>query len=377
MILPTRSRALVGLFLVAALGCEGVMAAQFSLPSLSWSATDIVVATQGTAVDGNLDGNFEVIETWRGSLEKGAELSVPRLSKPAVYGGTEVPRGGSVVFFLREVRPGGQGDVRSSTDTWKAAGECLEVSITWLRRGRVFAFFPAERPQVGFGGAGTFDSVNLRGWSTLAFVRERVAAVSRARQPLTEIADLPDSEQRVTKIIPYLKWTGKDHYCMQREAFRVLTGCGASAIPHLRSLLKEETYKTSRTSRQDDILVAMATNEPETIGPVFVDLLQEDLEFWKALEGIPEPDHSLAKRYMIGRELIRYLALMGFKESRETILRTMEFWQSAPGLEESISRSKMTKYGEVALERLNATPKNKRITNPSSRRLLGIYRRKR
>ncbi|MCD6051618.1 MAG: hypothetical protein K0Q55_3027, partial [Verrucomicrobia bacterium] len=49
----------------------------FRLESSAWRATDIVVVTEGDLIDGNLD----VLETWKGTLSPGAVLSLKELGK--------------------------------------------------------------------------------------------------------------------------------------------------------------------------------------------------------------------------------------------------------------------------------------------------------
>lgn len=276
-----------------------------------------------------------------------------------------------MIFLLRKVPPSGPVFVRSSTGTWMGAGgERFETSIISIceRNGRVSAILPEEPREArrdlwkqDFNEPAnewrTKNPVVRREWTTLSHFRRQVDAGNRVRKPLTEIENIPEPELRAARIAPYLKWTGEDHshtVFMQREALDALSACGASAIPHLRNLLRDDAYQGS--SRKD-ILRIMATNEPEEFAPVFVDILRADLEFWTGLEGVPDRSHSLVNRHLIGRELIRSLALMGLQESRETIQRTLKFWQSAPDLDKAISRSKMTDCCEAALKTLDTGAK--------------------
>jgi hypothetical protein len=354
--------------------------------SLLWSATDIVMVTEGDTVD----DKFEVVEVWRGKMEKGTELRIPRLSAPsddpripglALTRLPHLPRGGKMIFLLRKGTPGAPWDVRSSANTWYVAGKFFEASIVCDRNGGVSTFLP-EEPQDQSGWAvqrpvhdwRTRHPVARREWTTLSYFRMQVAACNRVRKPLTEIENIPEPDLRAARIVPYLTWTGEanDTPLMQREAFRVLTGCGAPAIPQLRALLRDGTCKVSS---QENIVGVMATNQPKAIGPVFVDMLREDLEFWKAIEEAQDRDHPLGNRYQTGRILIRSLAVMGFQESRETIQRTLEFWQARPDLEKAApSRSTMTSYCEAALKALDARGHKRRIGN-DVRAVLGLPRR--
>src|SRR6185369_5181374 len=47
----------------------------FDPDGCSWRATDIVVVTEGSQID----GNFKVLETWKGDLKPGQTIRVPEL----------------------------------------------------------------------------------------------------------------------------------------------------------------------------------------------------------------------------------------------------------------------------------------------------------
>lgn len=49
----------------------------FSPEGCSWRASDIVVVTEGSQID----GKFQVLETWKGDLKPGETISVPELAQ--------------------------------------------------------------------------------------------------------------------------------------------------------------------------------------------------------------------------------------------------------------------------------------------------------
>src|SRR5262245_709907 len=48
----------------------------FSLDAVAWQATHIVVATEGQKIDGEL----EILESWKGDLKKGDRIRIPELA---------------------------------------------------------------------------------------------------------------------------------------------------------------------------------------------------------------------------------------------------------------------------------------------------------
>src|ERR1700740_2175702 len=70
------ARSLSALLLFCAAGVSAELLPQFQLDTCAWNATDVVMVTEGAAIDGEV----EVLETWKGALHPGEKLTLPELA---------------------------------------------------------------------------------------------------------------------------------------------------------------------------------------------------------------------------------------------------------------------------------------------------------
>src|SRR5438105_4811093 len=100
-------------FLVAEARCCGFPAPSFGLETCAWEATHIILVKAGEKID----GNFEVVESWKGGLRKGDHVLIPELAefapeeeriiKPRLFqktidGPTHVTCSRMVLFLIRK-----------------------------------------------------------------------------------------------------------------------------------------------------------------------------------------------------------------------------------------------------------------------------------
>ena len=143
----------------------------FSPEGCSWRATDIVVVTEGAQID----GNFTVIETWKGDLKPGETISVPELGQfkeqdaRLIYSepwsdNKELQRryvsGERMILFLRDARKPQDfgededddtqtGTSETRTSRWKPTnpmGTEIKYSTAWIENGKVYCFIQIMNP---------------------------------------------------------------------------------------------------------------------------------------------------------------------------------------------------------------------------------------
>ena len=161
------------LFLLAvSTAASAAIQPSFSSEGCSWRATDIVVVSEGSEID----GNFKVLETWKGDLKPGQTISVPELAQfkgkdaRSVYAdpwvekeGDSRPRyvsGQRMILFLRDANKP-QDDHDSEYDPWRTResdvstsrwkptnpmGTEMKYSTAWVENGKVYCFVQIENP---------------------------------------------------------------------------------------------------------------------------------------------------------------------------------------------------------------------------------------
>lgn len=145
-------------FLLCALNSYAGIRPSFSLDYSAWNATHIIVATEGEEID----GNFTVLESLKGSLGYGETISIQELSnfksessRQVKEGYSEIPiaskfvTGAKMILFLRA-------NPKSKT-IWESADfyKDFKTSVLWIEGEQTFAFIQTMNPGnsvlVGYG----------------------------------------------------------------------------------------------------------------------------------------------------------------------------------------------------------------------------------
>jgi len=223
----------------------------FSPEGCSWRATDIVVVTEGSQID----GDFTVIETWKGDLKPGETISVPELGQfkekdaRLIYSGPwsdkedAQPRyvsGERMILFLRDARkakndPEDDDRQKGTSETgdprWKSTnfmGTEMKYSTAWIENGKVYCFIQIMNPG---------DSV-LVSLGPETELKTEVDCVVSTQTSLNTALAITDVSARAESLEPFAKdsirWASD-------RAFAGLTECGEAALPVLRRMLKDES----------------------------------------------------------------------------------------------------------------------------------------
>ncbi len=249
----------------------------FVLDHLAWSATDVLVVTEGQRIDGRV----VVTEVWRGDAQVGAELVFPDLAdyegaeRRTIENGWNVlgrgrpgPRlrraevtGGRMVLFL--VREGG---------TLSGDGGHVDTSAAWIEDGDAYALRQVMNP-------GGFVFVHVGSELDL---RARVDELTRSRRAQRVALTLGDPAARVEALTPLLA-----EPAARESTFEALGACGAAAVPLLRTLLTEV--------RQPEIVhhavLALRQAAGTEAAAELAALLDREATFWSAeCPGLPESE---------------------------------------------------------------------------------------
>ena len=330
------------------------------MDSSAWKATDIVVATEY----GLADGKLSVLEAWKGSLVAKDALVVPELRRFAdaenriVKSDHLVPKkegtppvvvsGKRMILFLKRAssQPANQETVRIHWEPVNGFGG-FEVSVVWIKEESAYTFVQEMNP-----GPSQLTSIDY----SETKMKKRVVEVVRLQESLATIAAIPATEERADKAAPYVR---AQNYFACKEAYRILAGCGASAVPVLRKMLQNEPTGGSAT------IDALAAAGGSAVAPEFVQILDSESAFWRARAPTLEKGwwngaglrwsevEPLRDRYCMVLSVLGGLGQMKFEGSRKSVQAFRDYWRSLPQLDDKSGLTQMSQACDEVLKALD------------------------
>lgn len=298
----------------------------FQLEQCSKDATDIVLATEGDKIDGEL----EVLETWRGGLARGEKILIPALAafeEPATraihgdFGPTEDARrhvtGARMVLFLK----------RAGT-RWVAASNWgdMMVSVVWVERDTVYAFQQIVNPG---------DSVLVSLATSEKDFHGKVDKVIAAWAEIARARALQDPVARAHALLPFTRAESSDQ---MESAFDGLATCREAALPTLRAILADES---ATSGPQCYAMKALVKVLGEGAGPELTRIVEKGLAYWKTTGpelksgwwGNPAAD-SATRSYVVVNHALESLTSLRCAACETAVTELRDFWLSLPQLAE-------------------------------------------
>jgi hypothetical protein len=310
----------VALLAVARVAAAGVEPS-FDLETCVRDATHVVVATEGERIDGEL----RVVESWKGDIEPGTQLSLPELgafedeSARAVFPGLAAPSsskgehvsGRRMAIFLCKT---GSGLVSANP-----ASDDARFATVWLEPRGGYVFVQVLNP-----GA----PVLVRKFAGEDELRETIARFRDGWISLGAARGLADPSERVQALTPLVRLGSK---AIAADALDAIADAGAPGAPVLRELLKDEGLGAMR----GDVARALARSQGAAAAPDLVTFLEAELAFWR------ESGPRLARNWAVTTDLwekrvgpaLAAIHLLGaLRQSADVIARFREVWKSTPTL---------------------------------------------
>ncbi|MEZ5979654.1 MAG: hypothetical protein R3F34_15755 [Planctomycetota bacterium] len=239
----------------------------------AWRASDVVVVTEGDAID----GRFDVLEVWRGTLEPGAEVEFPVLAafadaeKRLVRSLERRPdreradlvstvTGARMVLFLARDDAG----ELVLADSWAVEGE---QSVAWIEGGRVFARRQLENPG---------PSVVTDFGTTEAELRttdERLAALRRAFDRMSTFED------PLERALAMRAMCREPFDFVRERAFDELVRVGPTGEAVLRDMVLDAADRTLLPYSVGALARAAGDRAPV----VLTELLGAEIDFWASV----------------------------------------------------------------------------------------------
>ncbi len=310
----------------------------FSLDFETWYATDIVVATEGEAID----GNFQVLEVCKGDLKVGSQLSLSALAQFA----SEERRGVYVPGEGRLFAPGLVTEKAkpktyvSGSRMWLFLSKAMNApqptysasptSVAWIEPTDTYAFQQLSNP-----GPCVLTSLGM----PESQLRARVNDLLQIQQGIANAAALPDPWQRVEALRPFAR---NPHFLVSEAAFAEIGKCGAAALPTLRAMLDDQSLRL----QLHDVFKALGNAGGVAVGPELTRMLETETLFWKQETPHLQDDWLTGNGYGMNpdyRELLFFhagrlggilsaLQKVRYRGSLKAVTQLRNFWVSWPQL---------------------------------------------
>ncbi len=328
----------------------------FNLEHCAWHATDIVLASEGEAIDGRLI----VLKVLAGGLNIGDSITVQELGefnleesrtvRPFLHTSNDkesplVLSGEKLVVFLRRGR-----DTSAKVPAWSPASRFggMKVSAVWIADGHVYGFTQVKNPGPSILTDQSYSEDELE---------QRILSINKTRNDLRACAELPEAQRRA-KVAA--RFVDSPLYYARKEAFRLLAECGDDALPHLRRILRDQ----HKLDLHDKAVKALGIAGGESVVPELIAMLEKELSFWRKTapelkrgwwngKGLEWDDVELLQdRYSVVREILYALRRIKSPACRSAVRDFRDYWRSLPQLEDKSGLDQMSKACDAVLEAL-------------------------
>lgn len=339
--------------------CSAAIRPSFEIRRAAWHATDIVLVRAES-----IGGQFTVIETMKGDLKPGDNLTIPTLkpdgnarslaSYPIKYfysdrdPNTRIPKqaaGDRMFLFLRRQENDKLGE-------WIGASgwDDLKSSTVWIDRGQSYCFIQVMNP-------GPSALVNCG--MDEAKIRSTVTSISEVQRRLQEIGRMEPSlrgKELQSFIASDLRKAPIDRLPDARKfALELIGDCGQACLPQIRDMLHDESF--SRVGAE--LVDAFAKAGRSGIEPELTLTLEGELRYWRSTGPSLSSgwwnldmteDSPLRNRYSKTLELIRVMKGTRSPGAAETVTALRDFWRSLPQLNDPSGLNQMVHQCDQYLE---------------------------
>jgi hypothetical protein len=349
--------------LLLAVPASAAIRPSFHLDDSAWKATHIVLATEGSAIDGKL----EVIESWKGDLAPGSQVTVPALATFADEGRRQVHWFGMqdlpepyvrsvtgakmVLFLIRTGNPPQAGGSVPAPDLWRNASVSssygFDTSVAWIERGEAYTYKQIHNP----------GPTRLVHESSAIEMKLRIACLTMLQSELA-VATRENDPIRVGQA--FREALHLDLFIPAREAIASLGTMGSRSLPTLRSLLHDSTFLPWHSY----VIAALSQLGGQAAAADLRGVIEEELSFWsKEAPGLKEgwwnaepasPREFRREHYERLLQTLRCLPTPARASDRDGIVKIRNLWQATPALAE-IGQGQVVKVCNALLEEPSST----------------------
>jgi hypothetical protein len=313
--------------LLVALLCGAAVHAEslptFHLGSCTHEATHIVVVKTETPSG----GEFRVLGSWKGDLEKGSLLKLPALAKDA--------RGEMVLFLRHDPK-------RAADDQWQSASifKDWQTSVAWLDGDKVTTIQQPRNPGPAY--ATTWPEMESR-----KELKDGVLFYLQTEQAFAKARVIQDVDKRVEALTVIVN----GRYDRKEEAFAALAECGKKAVPSLRKFLEGPA-----NHQQKYAIAAMAkAGGKEVVGELNT-MLEGELAYWKKTGPTLEKgwwfktDGEPWKRFGNLMALLGVYGQIPTPVLRNNIVAARDFFRTLPAIDDDTGIGSISEYCDRLLK---------------------------
>lgn len=330
----------------------------FNEDHCTWNATHILVVTEGDKIDGDV----EVLESWKGDMKKGDRITIPELAVFAAekeravnYMFIEKTPGlaarvtcSRMVLFLTKREKKAAGGQRGQV-VWEPAAEWggVKVSTAWVEAGRVYAFAQQINP----------GPSELISWGiTERELHTGVEGVLQTRAVLSKALAGPDADKSAEAVLQLLRRTESDY--VRSLALDAVVEAGEVGLPALRRVLGEAALE----GQHGDAVWAMRKLPADLAATELTRVVTEELAYWRKVgPGLKkgwwdevgmkaEEKERLRNRYSRAHSALQVLGNLRTEGCRDEVTAFRDWWKSLPQLGGELTQ--MTHACDSVLEAL-------------------------
>jgi hypothetical protein len=299
-----------------------------------WKSSDIVVATEGEAIDGRL----RVLECWKGKAKPDDEIIVPELAQFAsdqsrqTYLFINRPTGKAVtgkrmiLFLVRKTQARQTTQPAVAAADWQAASYWdggFTTSVAWVEEGRVWAMQQVINP----------GPVLLSRVASEVELHANVAGFCVIQDALDKAIAAHDPAQAE---MAFREFTRKRFHYAAQGAIDAMARSGLLAMPTLRDVLEDPTLD----DWHEKIVPAVSgmKGDEDAVRNILADVVEREIKFWQAQAARVGPGWWNAEPHGERRELRNHYstlhaALVAMKDHRSTrgkeaVRRLQSLWES-------------------------------------------------
>ncbi|HSS20197.1 MAG TPA: POTRA domain-containing protein [Pyrinomonadaceae bacterium] len=387
----TRRRNFLALVVLLLLGglCSSSNAGirpSFSVDVSTWRATHIVVVTEGKTID----GEFTVIESWKGDLTAGDTIKIPELASfkdaSARTLGVSwwshdndkdkkrlVVTGNRMVLFLKEDQ-NGKALERAPAPTlslhWKTSDfyHDWSTSAVWIEETKVYGFIQVMNPG---------PSILISLSQTESELKNEVLGIDATHDSLLQAMAIEDPALRAEALAPFAQ---NQLYFARNDSFEALSKIGKQAVPVVRKLLADEKL----LSVHHQLIETLAEAGEGDVGADLTQVVQQGIEYWKKTgpmlqggwwngNGLASLDEAQPFRdqYMRVYTALMALGKRPYLDSEKPVVQFRELWGSMPQLVGDTGHDQMTEASDGVLREIERVKSSRSTIRFEGMRVFG------
>jgi len=352
---------IISVFICLSLNAFSDIIPVFSAERCAWHASDVVLVR----LKNDLKGEFEVIDTWKGKLNKGVTIHIPYISnihqafeekdvsniRKGFYhpGLPDSIDGRRMILFLYGSEKTGWMPAaidkrinfsQYQEDSILVMRAFMKISVAWIVNNVVYAFKQNMNPgPLEFSGLyyiknkSYFTTMDKDSWAyyTEKDFKKLVYDLSNIQIHLEKVKEIPGLKERADSTIQFFNLHNSAYeMATSDDVLAILASCGVDALPAMNSLLQD----TANKYLPSIILWRYSQIGGAKTEPVLINIVTQELNFRKSKPAMNDFNFINHKTEIMFYALYGLGALPypGCKDCKKIVREILDFWLANPYL---------------------------------------------